>query len=413
MAIFGALLTSACDVGTAGFQPTDTPPPKVLSVKATTSLNSDAQPVREQLAVDGSSTVLSTTSLVIRFDRFLLPASAIRQSVCVRSNLDPVARSEDCENGLFLEPTYDPTHREITYRQSSSNPGLSAGTTYQLTVFAPPDVSSNSGIRAFDGAPLDQPYVIQFKTAAADPMGAVLEGPPAGDLFCSAEDCLKQCNTSSTVATCQAACPTSCAAECMCDPMDATCTDNCPAGDTTCKQACRTCRNCGSDCLAQCTSNCPNSIAVSLSSCAFSGCHAPTLDGTTGSLLVGAAMGMELTPEGLYATAINRVARQTQQGERASLPDKNPLRFGRAMPIIDAAAADAAGGNPGNSYLLYKLAVGRSAIGEAAVDPAEIDRLRASVVAGMPMPPSSNLRDIDLKAIAEWIAQGAPVPACP
>ncbi len=123
-------------------------------------------------------------------------------------------------------------------------------------------------------------------------------------------------------------------------------------------------------------------------------------------------MGMDLRPEGLAITAINRVARQTQQGERGNEPDRNPLRFGRAMPIIDASAADTAAGSPGNSYLLYKLAVGRSAIGEAALDEAEIARLRDSVVVGMPMPPSSNLRDIDLKAIAEWIAQGAPVPAC-
>lgn len=123
-------------------------------------------------------------------------------------------------------------------------------------------------------------------------------------------------------------------------------------------------------------------------------------------------MGMDLRPEGLAMTAINRVAHQTQQGERGNEPDRNPLRFGRAMPIIDASAADTAAGSPGNSYLLYKLAVGRSAIGEAALDEAEIARLRDSVVVGMPMPPSSNLRDIDLKAIAEWIAQGAPVPAC-
>lgn len=400
-------------MGTQAFQPTDTPPPNVISVKVTTSLDADGQPVREALALDGSTTVLSTTSIIVRFDRFLLPASAIRQSVCVQSDLGPVASFEECPNGIFLEPTYDPTHREITYRQSPNNPGLTPGTTYQLTVLPPPDARSIVGIRAFDGAALAAPYVIQFKTAAADPMGAVLERPPTGDLFCSAEDCNQRCNTSSTVTQCQGACPTSCATPCNCDPADPSCTDNCPAGDTTCKQACRECRNCSANCLAACTSNCPNSVVVSLSACAFSGCHLPTKDMATGQTLIGAAMGLELTPEGLFSTAINRVARQTQQGERGHIPDRNPLRFGRAMPIIDASAADTEGGNPGNSYLLYKLAAGRSAIGEAAVDPQEVERLRESVVAGMPMPPSSGLRDVDLKALAEWIAQGAPVPACP
>jgi hypothetical protein len=165
--------------------------------------------------------------------------------------------------------------------------------------------------------------------------------------------------------------------------------------------------DCEASCLRTCTANCPASVLTSFSACAFGGCHFNNVD-SAGVVQAGAAMGLDLsTNVGVAMTAINRVALQTQQGEHADEPDRSPVRFGRAMPIIDP-------NNPGNSYLLYKLAVGKSATGEAAVDPAEIDRLRATLVVGMPMPipPGAGLRDVDLAAITAWIAQGAPTPAC-
>jgi hypothetical protein len=95
------------------------------------------------------------------------------------------------------------------------------------------------------------------------------------------------------------------------------------------------------------------------------------------------------------------------------------------MPIIDP-------GNPGNSYLLYKLAVGPNVLveiedeqiveveGEEVASPEEIHRLLASLVVGLPMPPYSG-PDPESNAsftiegadtLSAWIAQGAPTRDC-
>ncbi|HZF49573.1 MAG TPA: hypothetical protein VE093_13030 [Polyangiaceae bacterium] len=350
--------------------------------------------------------VLTTTSFTIRFSRFLLPSTVLRQSICIQSKFGPVNSSADCQgpSELFLEPTYDPTRREVTYRQAPSGPRLQKGANYQLTVLPPPPdtVLAGGGFRAFDGARLERPVVFQFSTVAEDPTDAVLEGPVAGDLFCRAETCENDCAASKQVGACQMACPTSCAAACMCDPAAPECTNNCPADDADCRKACNACLNCKPACLTTCTSEkCATGVLTSLSACVFGGCH-------QSNELLGAAMGLDLsTPDAIAMTAINRVAKQTQQGEAADEPDRSPIRFGRAMPIIDPQ-------NPGNSYLLYKLAVGMSATGDSAPTPEEIARLRGSVVVGMPMPPKPGvpIRPIDMSAIADWIAQGAPTPAC-
>lgn len=330
----------------------------------------------------------------------------LRQSVCIQSNLEPVASSAQCQGPgeLLLEPVYDPTHREVTYRQAPGGPGLQPDTRYQLTVLPPPGnmVIAGGGFRAFDGAGLEAPVAFQFMTAASVPMGAKLETAPQGDLFCKAEECENNCATAKKVVACQAACPADCVAVCMCDPMAATCENNCPDGDDACDDACNACLRCNPDCLTDCTAGCPNGVLQTFSSCVFGACHQD-------NGAVGAAMGLDLSSmPAVSLSAISQVAKQTQQGENADEPDRSPLRFGRAMPIIDPF-------NPGNSYLLYKIAVGKSATGEAVVTAEETARLRASVVVGMPMPPppGSAIRDIDMAAIADWIAQGAPTPVCP
>jgi hypothetical protein len=349
--------------------------------------------------------VQSTTSFSIRFDRFLLPSSVIRQSICVQSKIADVKSSADCESPseLFLEPAYDPTRREVTYRQSATGPRLQSGTTYQVTVLPPPPegVAAGGGFRAFDGAALAAPVSFTFMTATQNLANATVEAPITGDLFCRTEACENTCAASAQVTACQTACP-SCAVECMCDAAAPECTNNCPAMDSTCNKACNTCLLCKPTCQTTCVAEkCPADVLTSLSACVFGGCHQT-------NELFGAAMGLDLaTPDTIAMTAINRVAKQTQQGENADEPDRSPIRFGRAMPIIDP-------GNPGNSYLLYKLAVGMSATGDSAPTPEEIARLRGSVVVGMPMPPKPGvpIRPIDMSTIADWISQGAPTPAC-
>jgi hypothetical protein len=81
------------------------------------------------------------------------------------------------------------------------------------------------------------------------------------------------------------------------------------------------------------------------------------------------------------------------------------------MPQIDP-------GNAGNSYLLYKMLIGSIYAGSAAADKlaeGELDRLRASVVVGLPMPPYDlyAIPEAGVDALSTWISTGAQTPACP
>lgn len=354
-------------MGTA-YQAIDAPLPQLLAVRATTAL-ADGQPQRTPLDPGGSTEVLSTASIILKFDRFLLPSTATRQSVCLWSDLSVDVRTvEDCQNvsgevRVFLEPTYNPVDREVILRRRPDQPRLAPGVRYRLAVLAPMGPDDPYGVRAFDGAPLAQTVQLEFTVAAEDPPGAADELPPAGALFCP------------------------------------------PAGGP------------------------PVGVVNFLQSCTLgAGCH-KTVPGVGD-----AAMGLDLANAPLIeATAVGKVAHQTQTGEHADDPDISPRRFGRAMPLIDPL-------NPGNSYLLYKTLIGPNAVDpalppeEASALRAELDRLRATVVVGMPMPPQTTpsfwMHDPpagqmvdpsqivprvdggDMDAITAWIAQGAPTD-CP
>src|SRR5262249_32065299 len=98
----------------------------------------------------------------------------------------------------------------------------------------------------------------------------------------------------------------------------------------------------------------------------------------------------------------NHVAHQLQTGEAANEPDKSPLRFGHAMPVIEP-------GNPGNSYLLYKLLISPHAQTGSEVHP-----LREGLVVGMWMPPRTiaPTPPTDVENVSTWIAQGAKPAIC-
>lgn len=291
----------------------------------------------------------------LRFDRFLLPEEAIRQSICLQSNADPVPTIQECSaQAVFLEPTYDPVRRTVTYRLKDTDT-LVAGTKYWLTVFAP-TATSAFGFRAFDGAALEANVELQFSTA--------MTNPPGGPVDPSLDDTQKRTVSEELFCT-ASACVTSCG-------MDDACKSKCAVG-----------RSLPAGC---------------------SGCH--------GSIeMGGSAQGLDLSGPNRISAIIGRVAHQTQTGGNADEPETKPRRFGRAMPQIEP-------GNPGNSYLIYKMLAGpiyaRSA---AAADlaPGELDRLRASVVVGLPMPPSDlyALPEASVDVLSTWIMTGAHTPACP
>lgn len=327
----------------------------------------------EPLNRDGSTKVLTVSSFRVRFDRFLLPATAIRQSVCLQPLTQPVETLADCRAGVFLEPAYDPVRREVVYRQRRGT-RLATNTTYKLTVLAPTAADSLDGFRAFDGAALTENVALEFVTVGADPPDAERDvGARDRDAFCATSPaCEAACATSDETRACVAA---------DCAPADTACAARCLDG---CKRLCA-----------------PSAI---LATCALGGCHRGGSDRARG-----AAMGLDLsTPEAIFRTAIGKVAHQAQVGEHAEQAESAPSRFGRAMPLIDAA-------NPGNSYLLYKLLIA-PVYAESELGPStdELERLRASFVVGLPMPPAGGqpVPPDALVALSEWIAAGADAHAC-
>ncbi len=116
------------------------------------------------------------------------------------------------------------------------------------------------------------------------------------------------------------------------------------------------------------------------------------------------------------ATAIERVARQTELGDRSGgVPLERPARFGVRMPLVWP-------GSPGNSYLLYKLLRSPSAYEPCSVDAAEDPRFSAlcrepvapceSAYPELPLPPGDCLAptDDELVRLREWFVRGEPMP---
>jgi hypothetical protein len=336
------VLLTACDVDHPG--PTPFPPVNLVDISVATA--TDGGVPSSYAALDELGTtidVVAKTSFRVRFDRLLLPTETFRQSMCLAPGVAPVTALKSCANGVFLEPSYDPVRRQITYRQPAVSAGLAPGSHYTISVFPPPVDGTTNGIAAFDGAPLERAQSRTFITRAVEPLGTVVDVPPTVD-FC---------------------------------------------GDLY-----------------------PNLLR---DTCAASGCHTANAKEDHG-LILGPAEGLDFSsPAAVLATAVSHVAHGAQTGEHAAAGESSPSLFGRAMPILDPT-------RPGNSYALYKLLanVNNGAPGSTPdleqKRLADLDRLRAVVVVGIPMPPSDGRgKELDqarLEQLSDWIAQGAPT-SCP
>jgi hypothetical protein len=394
----------------------------VIGAEVTTSYSADGAPLRTPLMagtiVEGAVT---SASVRVFFSRFLLPAKVIRQSVCLHPTTETVSTIADCREPFqpFELPAYSPVDRAVTFRLPEGA-RLAADTQYRLTVFAT-DSLDETGIFAFDGAPLDRDFTFEFRTQPDDST-AQDEVSPSAQSYCAQVGCFETC--SSERATCGDACVealTTCNAACA---MDEACMDLCGDVFEACDQPCIDAETvCANQCACfepSCTVR-GNLLDAGLftGSCAFGQCHGTSGGGED------IAMGLDLTNAAtIEATALGKTAFQTQMGEDAVVGDQNPLRFGRAMPLIDP-------GNPGNSYLMYKVLANDLTFlltpdleDAASLDPAlleEIDRLRASVVVGLPMPAQSAggppdginfatpevSRFESARLLEQWIAGGA------
>lgn len=128
----------------------------------------------------------------------------------------------------------------------------------------------------------------------------------------------------------------------------------------------------------------------------------------------------------LANTAIQKVARETEDGPYTGRPATSPLRFGVAMPLIEP-------DDPGSSYLFYTLLSNpKNFAGDGAcatehtvplpngtcleASSAEQQRLHDAFASLNPMPPpDAALGDgiADLRLIERFIAAGASTDDCP
>jgi hypothetical protein len=262
----------------------------------------------------------------LKFDRWLLPTTAVRQSLSLYT--------EGTQLGIFLRPDYDVTARSLSYRPDTP---LDPGSVYILELNDANQDPNGSGFRSFDGNSLDSSQAFAFRTSLSG------QTPP---------------------------------------------TDTLPV--PPCAQVVSALNNAG---------------------CARSGCHSGN-DPRMGLLLENA--------DGLIATAIDHVAHETETGTDVTQQVVSGGRFGTQMPIIDA-------GRPENSYLIYKLLIGKWLNGELAAQPAApfaidvlsqdtIDRAREWFIEFGPMPPDavgypSSVSPLELVSnLQSWIRAGATCP---
>lgn len=112
------------------------------------------------------------------------------------------------------------------------------------------------------------------------------------------------------------------------------------------------------------------------------------------------SMGLALdTADALNETAIRRVARQTELGAVYGVPLEDPARFGLQMPVIDP-------GQPGNSYLLYKILQNEQSFWMAEDDPGLCSSRYTVGLGPQCVPPSHSER----ARLREWFVRGAPMP---
>lgn len=286
----------------------------------------------------------------LRFDRYLNPASVVRQSVLVTPAMLDADTGASKGPVVFFEPVYDPYDRLVVFH-------LAAGvrwtptTLHTVRLLAPLDASDVTGFRAFDGAPLPESETFSFMSgdAVSDPDRDVDDARPRVR-FCDEED--------------------------VPGPL-------------------------------------PSARSVMRKGCAVGGCHG-----------AGPVLGLDLSgPDAIRGTAVRVVAKQTMTGASVSAPASNPRRFGDDMPRLDP-------GNPGNSYVVYKLLVNPNnhpATGETLDEPdrwlgelpppgppslQEISRLRSWFVRGEPMPLGGQLHPDEMRSLVRWVLGGAQTPAC-
>jgi hypothetical protein len=181
------VLGTGCDLGPRADESSEGPSLRLVSTDPPDKAGLDCD------STDSACGVPTNVTLTLRFDRFLRPDTAIRQSISLftgdRGNPVPPPSSTRPE----LVPEYDPLERSVRYRLP---PGfnLQPNALYTLEVLIASDLQP-FGFRAFDAAPLagERALRLSFMTSSGpEPSGAAPEAPDCDEML----DLLAPCGDS-------------------------------------------------------------------------------------------------------------------------------------------------------------------------------------------------------------------------
>ena len=162
-----------CDLGSPDLEPAYGPELRVVSTHPADGAGTDCP------ATDLACGVPRDTTVAIRFDRFLLPSTAVRQSFFVYTgapgNVVPAT----------LLPDYDLIERVVTFRLPEGA-RLAPNVLYTVELVVPREPGA-FGFRAFDGAPIAEDTTVRFRFLTSNQVvGAALDpqaAPGCADLF--------------------------------------------------------------------------------------------------------------------------------------------------------------------------------------------------------------------------------------
>ncbi len=145
-----AVFASACDQGDPDLDRGPGPPLRVVATYPVAEQGTECTP-----SSPDDCGVPTGSSIQLRFDRYLLPSTAVRQSVRLYTGTEDV--------GEFLQPEYDLVERVLEFRPGELKPGV----LYTVEIVIPTE-EQPFGLRAFDGAPVGEgpvPLKFDFRTA--------------------------------------------------------------------------------------------------------------------------------------------------------------------------------------------------------------------------------------------------------
>jgi hypothetical protein len=122
------------------------------------------------------------TSIRIQFDRFLAPDSAVRQAICIQVE-DPTNTNAACLANLV--PEYDPVDRVAVWK----NAALLPNQRHNVRLLVPANADDPTGVRAFDGVPLEKEYKFAFKTGPGPNPAFVEPDRTTNAGFCASSQC--------------------------------------------------------------------------------------------------------------------------------------------------------------------------------------------------------------------------------